>query len=108
MRDEQGHDWQVSQTEHPFLTGWVCSRCKRTTTTRDGLIPADEPSSTGPCVAGAADEEPVRRLRHERRAGAEAMQLLRELRRLIPQWSEGDLATEMCSRIDAVLGAKEK
>jgi hypothetical protein len=62
-------------------------------------------------VDGAAEEEPVRRLRHERHAGSEALELLRELRHLIPKWSEGDLASEMCSRIDAVLnapGAKKK
>jgi len=52
MKDAQGHDWQVDQTDHPFLTGWKCQNCARKTFTHDGWIPADEPKSPEPCVPG--------------------------------------------------------
>ena len=50
MKDAQGHDWEVEQTEHPFLTGWKCENCGRRTFTYDGRIPADEPELQEACT----------------------------------------------------------
>lgn len=52
MIDAQGHNWEVSETGHPFL-GWTCSRCKEQTSTQDGTIPADLPKSDKPCLTPA-------------------------------------------------------
>lgn len=50
MKDDNGHDWSVDATEHPFLTGWKCRWCSRTCVTQDGMNPADTPKHAQPCV----------------------------------------------------------
>ena len=50
VKDEKGHEWYVSQTEHPFLTGWTCENCGTHTFTYDGRMPEDKPHSDVECV----------------------------------------------------------
>lgn len=46
--DPQGHNWRVSESGHPFMTGWTCRNCKKGTTTYDES--GDDPRLNEPCI----------------------------------------------------------
>lgn len=68
MKDSNGHDWSVSVTEHPFLTGWKCGTCNRYCYTQDGLIPAEEPKHKEFCTGVTAETQAAAKKAQEQKA----------------------------------------
>jgi hypothetical protein len=48
MRDV--HDWVVTETGHPFMTGYTCRKCKR----KCGVLDDESPHLDEPCEPSQA------------------------------------------------------
>jgi len=44
--DNYSHEWQVSETEHPFMTGYTCRKCDA----KCGVLDTEKPYSDAECI----------------------------------------------------------